>query len=278
MKFGMHISTREPFSDAIDRAVEADCETMQIFANAPQRWNPTAIPQDQIDKYTEKNKKAKIDPVIIHGIYLINLATNNPFFYEASIKSLIDDMKKAKSLGAIGVNFHVGSTKGRKLEEVMDKIVLAIKDIFAASPEGPYLILENSAGAGDIIGDKFSEVGEIIKKVDSDRVKVTLDTAHSFGSGYNVATKEGLDDTLADFDKEIGLDRLVCLHINDSAVPFASCRDRHADIGKGYIGIDGFRNIVNHPRLKDLPGILETPSLKGKGDVDNLKILRDLVG
>lgn len=277
MKFGAHISTREPFSECIDRAVEAGCETMQIFANPPQRWNPVSISDDEVKKYLEKNKAAKIDPVVIHGIYLINLATSNPFFYEASIKSLIDDMKKAKALGAIGVNFHVGSTKGRKLEEVMDKIVLAIKSILAASPEGPYLILENSAGAGDIIGDKFSELGDIIKKVGSDRVKVTLDTAHSFGSGYNVATKEGLDETLAEFDKEIGLDRLVCLHINDSAVPFASCRDRHADIGKGYIGIEGFKNIVNHPKLKDLPGILETPSLKGKGDVDNLKILRELV-
>lgn len=273
----MHISTREPFSDAIDRGVEAHCECMQIFANAPQRWNPLVIPEHQVAGFVEKNKKAKIDPVMIHGIYLINLATNNPFFYEASIKSLIDDMKKAKALHAIGTNFHVGSTKGRKLSEVMDKIVLAIKNILAASPEGPFLILENSAGAGDIIGDKFSELGEIIKKVDSDRVKVTLDTAHAFGSGYNVATKGGLDDTLAEFDKEIGLDRLICLHLNDSAVPFASCRDRHADIGEGYIGINGFKVIVNHPKLKELPGILETPSIKGKGDIDNLKILRELL-
>lgn len=277
MKFGAHVSAREPFSDCIDRAREIDCETMQIFANAPQRWNPISISDTEIKKYIEKNKSAKIDPVVIHSIYLINLATNNPFFYEASIKSLIDDMKKAKALGTLGVNFHVGSTKGRSLSEVMDKIALAIKDILAASPEGPYLILENSAGAGDIIGDKFSELGEIIKKVDSDRLKVTLDTAHSFASGYNVATKEGLDETIAEFDKEIGLDRLVCLHINDSAVPFASCRDRHADIGNGYIGIEGFKIIVNHPKLKNLPGILETPSLKGKGEVDNLKILRGLV-
>lgn len=278
MRFGMHVSTREPFSEAIDRAAQEGCEAMQIFVNPPQRWNPIAIPEDEVAKFVEKNKKAKINPVMIHGIYLINLATNNPFFYEASIKSLIDEMKKAKALGAIGTNFHVGSTKGKKLSEVIDKIVLAIKNILAASPDGPYLILENSAGAGDIIGDKFSELGEIIKKVDSERVKVTLDTAHAFGSGYNVATADGLDDTLAEFDKEIGLDRLACLHINDSAVPFASCRDRHADIGEGYIGLKGFKVIVNHPKLKNLPGILETPSLKGKGDVDNLKILRGLVG
>lgn len=277
MKFGAHISTREPFSDAIDRAVEAGCETMQIFTNAPQRWNPTVIPADQIEKFVEKNKTAKIDPVIIHGIYLINLATDNPFFLEASIKSLTDDMKKAKLLGALGVNFHVGSTKGKDLSEVMDKIVLSIKNILAASSDGPYLIIENSAGAGNIIGDKFAEIGEIIKKVNSDRVKVTLDTAHLFSSGYNIATADGLEKTLEEFEKEVGLERLVCLHLNDSAVPLAGNRDRHADIGKGHIGIEGFKLIVNHPKLSGLPGILETPSMKGDGDVDNLKILRDLV-
>jgi apurinic endonuclease APN1 len=175
------------------------------------------------------------------------------------------------------VNFHVGSTKGKPLSGVMDKIVIAIKNILAASPDGPFLILENSAGAGDIIGARFAELGEVINQVGSDRVKVTLDTAHSFASGYNVATPAGLNETLYEFDQEIGLKRLVCLHLNDSAVPLGACRDRHADIGKGYIGIEGFRQIVNNPNLKNLPGILETPSLKGKGDVDNLKILRELV-
>ncbi|PIU24234.1 endonuclease, partial [Candidatus Berkelbacteria bacterium CG08_land_8_20_14_0_20_39_8] len=178
--------------------------------------------------------------------------------------------------GALGVNFHLGSTKGKKLSEVIDKVAIAIKTILAAV-DGPHLILENSAGAGNIIGDKFEELAEIINKVKSPRVKVTLDTAHAFGSGYNVATGEGLEATLKEFDKLIGLDKLVCLHLNDSAAPLFSNRDRHADIGKGYIGIEGFRRIVNHLKLKHLPGIVETPGMKSieeKSDIEVLKSLR----
>ena len=276
MRFGAHVSTREPFSECIDRAKEIGCEAMQIFVNAPQRWNPVHIDPKEIDKFVEKNKTAKIKPVVIHSIYLVNLASSNPFFYEASIKSLIDDMKKAKELGAFGVNFHVGSTKGKTLEEVIDKISLAIKDILAAVPEGSFLIIENSAGAGDIIGDKFSEIGKVIQSVKSDRVKVTLDTAHAFASGYDIATSEGLGKTLEEFDKEIGLDKLVCLHLNDSAVSLGSNRDRHADIGHGEIGEEAFGRIVNHPKLKDLPGIIETPGNSGKSEIDSMQILKGL--
>jgi deoxyribonuclease-4 len=278
MKFGAHVSTAASFSDAVRRAKDIGCECMQIFVNLPQRWNPVVMPESEIAKFVEANKKEKIEPIVIHSIYLINLASSNPFFYEASIKSLIDDMRKAKKIDALGINFHVGSTKGKPLDEVLDKIVLACRNVLSAVPDGPYLILENSAGAGDIIGDKFSELGAIINKLNSDRIKVCLDTAHAFGSGYNVATEEGLKATLDEFESEIGLEKLVCLHLNDSAVPWGSQRDRHADIGQGYIGLKGFENIVNNAKLKNLPGIIETPGNKGRFDVDNLKILKALVG
>lgn len=275
MKLGAHVSTKEPFSNVITRAEEVGCECMQIFANPPQRWNPISIPEKEIGRFVDLNKKAKIEPVVVHSIYLINLASSNPFFYEASIKSLIDDMRKAEKIGAIGVNFHVGSTKGKKLSEVIDKIAIGIKTILAAS-EKPCLILENSAGAGDIIGDKFEELAEIIEKVKSPRLKVTLDTAHAFGSGYNVATGKGLEETLKEFDKLIGLDKLVCLHLNDSAAPLFSNRDRHADIGKGYIGLEGFRRIINHPKFKNLPGIVETPGMKTEEELSDIEILKSL--
>jgi len=275
MRFGAHISTSSPFSEAINRAQDLGCETMQIFVNPPQRWNPITISEREISRFVDLNKKAKINPIIIHSIYLINLASDNPFFYEASIKSLIDDMKKATSIGALGVNFHLGSTKGKKLSEVIDKIAIGIKTILAAS-EKPFLILENSAGAGNIIGDKFEELAEIINKVKSDRLKVTLDTAHAFASGYNLATKEGFEETLKEFDKYIGLEKLVCLHLNDSAAPLFSNRDRHADIGEGYIGKEAFVRIVNHPKLIDLPGIIETPGNKEKKEQSDLKILKSL--
>ncbi|MCX6812310.1 MAG: deoxyribonuclease IV [Candidatus Berkelbacteria bacterium] len=275
MKLGAHISISAPFSDAISRASDSGSECMQIFVNAPQRWAPQTIPEKEIAKFVALNKKADINPIIIHSIYLINLASDNPFFYQASIKSLIDDMEKAEKIGALGVNFHLGSTKGKKFSEVLDKIVVAIKMILAAT-EKSFLILENSAGAGDIIGDKFEELSEIINAVKSDRLKVTLDTAHAFASGYNLATDDGLEKTLAEFDKFIGLEKLVCLHLNDSAVELGSNRDRHAEIGDGKIGLEAFRRIVNHSKLCDLPGIIETPGIKDRTGIDSLTILKSL--
>lgn len=276
MKLGAHISTAKPFSEAITRAKELGCECMQIFVNPPQRWNPVPIPDSEIEKYLELNKNAKIDPVIIHGIYLLNLASSNSFFYEVSIKSLVDEMQKAKKLGILGVNFHVGSTKGAEMHEVMEKVESAIKKILELSPEGPFLIIENSAGAGNIIGDTIEEIGEIIDAVKSDRLRVLIDTAHAFESGYDLKSKAGLEDFVEKFDKYIGLDKLVGFHLNDSKTDFNSKRDRHADIGKGFLGLETFKNIINHPKLKDKFGILETPQDEMDWK-DQLKLLRGIV-
>ncbi len=259
MKIGAHVSTRKPFSEAVSRANEIGCECMQIFANPPQRWNPIPIDGSEIDKFVELNNKYNIKPVIIHSIYLLNLASENPFFYEASIKSLINDMEKAGKLGALGVNFHVGSTRGTEFSKALVKVKEAINKILENSPEGPYLILENSAGAGNVIGDTLEELAEIIKAVDSPRIKVLIDTAHAFGSGYDLRSKNDLEDFIEKFDKEIGLDRLIGFHFNDSKAALDSKRDRHADIGFGEIGKDVFSEILNNPKLKDTFAILETP-------------------
>jgi len=275
MKFGAHISTAKPFSDSILRAKDIGCDCMQIFANAPQRWNPVAISEAEIKRFNDLNKEANILPVIIHSIYLINLASDNPFFYEQSIKSLIDDMKKAKSINALGVNTHLGSTKGRSFDEVSTKVTLAIKDILSATDDETFFIIENAAGAGNIIGDTIDEIGKIIQSVNSSRVKVLVDTAHAFESGYNINTKSGLDDFINKFDKEIGLDRLIGFHLNDSKTLINSKRDRHADIGSGEIGLEMFKWIINHPKLKDKFGILETPQ-DNLNWAEQLKMLRDM--
>jgi len=285
MKFGAHVSTAKPFSDSITRAEEIGCECMQIFANPPQRWNPATLAANEIERFRELNIKAKIDPIIIHSIYLINLASDNPYYYEQSIKSLIDDMKKAEAIGAYGVNSHMGSTKGRDFDDVLTKITLAIKDILAATEGGPVsagasqdganFIIENSAGAGNIIGDTIEEIGKIIKSVKSDRVKVLIDTAHAFESGYDLRTKGGLEKFISNFEKEIGLERLIGFHLNDSKTALDSKRDRHADIGEGDLGLDAFKNIVKHPKLKDKFGILETPEDKLPWKTQ-LEILRSL--
>lgn len=275
MKIGAHVSSAKPFSDSVLRAKEIGCECMQIFANPPQRWNPMPILDSEISKFVESNKKYDINPIIIHGIYLVNLASNNSFFYEQSIKSLVDDMQKAAKLSALGVNFHIGSTKGAEMKSVMHKVEAAIKKILELSPKGPYLIIENSAGAGNIIGDTIEEIAEIINAVKSDRVKVLIDTAHAFESGYDLKNESGIEKFISSFEKEIGLEKLVGFHLNDSATALNSNRDRHADIGKGGIGLDAFKIIINHPKLKNLFGILETPENQ-MGWSEQIKLLKSM--
>lgn len=275
MKLGAHVSTAKPFSDAITRAADLGCEAIQIFVNPPQRWNPVPISKEEVDRFNDLKKKNNISPIIIHSIYLINLASSNPFFYEASKKSIIDDMQKAKEIGAIGTAAHLGSTKGADLLEVLEKIETAIKEILAATDESIDFVIENSAGAGNIIGDTIEEIEKVIQSVKSSRVKVLIDTAHAFESGYDLRTKEGLEDFINLFEKEIGLDKLVGFHLNDSKTALNSKRDRHADIGKGELGEEVFKNIVNHPKLKDKFGILETPEDEIPWQ-EQLKLLRSL--
>jgi len=250
---------------------------MQIFVNPPQRWNPIPIPGDEIDKFIELNKIAKIDPIIIHGIYLVNLASDNPFFYEAvylnRLSMICKRRPKSELLELISM---LVSTKGRELVSVMKKVDEAVKKILDGSPKGPFLILENSAGAGNIIGDTLDELSQIIKAVKSPRLKVLIDTAHAFESGYDLKTKAGLDEFLRQFDQLIGLNRLVGFHFNDSKTAYNSKRDRHADIGFGDLGKDIFPAILNHPKLKDLFGILETPqdNQSWKKQIELLKKMR----
>lgn len=257
MKVGVHISTAKPFSDAITRAVDIGAECIQIFANPPQRWNPVQIPDSEIERFLKLKKQFELNPVIIHSIYLVNFASSNPFFYEQSIKSLIDDMNKARMLGAIGVNTHLGSTKGGEFKECLPKITDSIKRILAET-EGADFIIEDAAGAGNIIGDTIEEIAEIIQSVKSDRVKVLIDTAHAYESGYDIEGEKA-ENLIKKFDAEIGLDKLVGFHFNDSKTQLNSRRDRHADIGKGLIGLESFRFLIQHPKLMDKFAILETP-------------------
>jgi len=233
------------------------------------------ISDEEVQKYLKLNSDNKIDPVIIHSIYLLNLASSNPFFYESSIKSLIDEMQKAKALGALGVNFHVGSTKGAEMDEVMAKVEEAIQRVLASSPEGPFLIIENSAGAGNIIGDTLEEIAQILDAVDSSRLRVLIDTAHAFESGYDLRSREGLNNFIDKFDNLIGLDKLVGFHLNDSKTEFNSKRDRHADIGRGYLGLSSFKEIMRHPKVEDKFGILETPEDEISWS-EQLRILREM--
>ena len=209
MKLGAHVSTSGGIETSIDRGVDIGCEAIQIFGSAPQRWAFKRAPDEKIAAFKEKREGSGIDSVFFHCIYLINLGTPKPQNVKMGIKSLKNYMDLAHEIGADGIIFHPGSHMGRGYDAILKQTVESIIDVLEDSPEGPWLTIENTAGMGRHIGSKFREIGQIIHTVGSPRVKVCLDTEHSFAAGYDVATKDGLEAAMDEFDREIGLDRLV---------------------------------------------------------------------
>lgn len=282
---GAHVSAAVSLEMSIERARSIGADCFQIFISPPRQWNKTVHNQEEILRYKVKVDKSGIGPNFIHGTYLVNLASGNSEHIDKSIDWLAYALDIAGEAGVKGVIFHTGSHTGRGFENTLPQIVKAIEKIFtkvlaSGIAPSPFLILENSAGAGGSIGGQFAQLGQIIKQVNHDRVKICLDTCHAFAAGYDVGTKQGLQKTLEEFDKAIGLKNLVAIHANDSKFDLGSGKDRHANIGEGFIGSEGFANMLNHPSLKHLPFILEVPGFAetgpDKGNIDTLKSLINL--
>ena len=279
MLIGAHVSTSGGPATAFERATAIGAEAAQIFLTPPQQWRSNKVDPVIAEGFQQASAAANDIPVFVHGIYLINLATNDGTHLQRSTSSLKSALTTAAMLGIKGVIFHLGSHKGQGLDAVFDQICKACTDVLEVAPEGPMLILENSAGAGGNIGSKFEDLGRIIKQVGSPRVKVCLDTQHSYAAGYDLASAEGLEIAMTEFEQEVGFENLVAVHANDSKVELGSGRDRHENIGDGLIGVEGFRRILAHRGFQNAPFLLEVPGLDGKGpDQQNVDILKELRG
>ncbi len=282
MKVGAHVKASGGVDKAIDRAEDIGAETIQIFSGAPQAWRRKEYRPEEVEAYKERAAEKGIGPAFVHGVYLVNLATDKEENLAKSLDALVHDMNVCHLLGVEGVIFHIGSHRGAGFEQVLRQVADSVRKIVDATPEDTWLILENSAGMGGAIGSKFEELGRIVREVGSPRVKVCLDTQHSFAAGYDLKTKDGLAAAMSEFDAEVGLDRLVAVHANDSKCPLAGGLDRHENIGEGHIGLDGFQNIMSHPAFGDVPFLLETPGFDKQGpdqrNVEILKRLRKKVG
>jgi deoxyribonuclease-4 len=282
MKIGAHVGTAGGVEKAIDRAQEIGAEAIQIFSGAPQAWRRKEYRAEEVEAYKARAAETGIGPAFIHGVYLVNLATDNSDNLAKGINALVHDMNVCHMLGSLGVIFHIGSHRGAGYDHFFGQVVDSVGRIVAATPEDTWLILENSAGMGGAIGSRFEELGRIISEAGSPRVRVCLDTQHAFAAGYDLKTKDGLEAALSEFDREVGLDRLVAVHANDSKCPLAGGVDRHENIGEGHIGLDGFENIIAHPAFADVPFLLEVPGFEKQGpdrrNVETLKSLRDRAG
>lgn len=252
-------------------------ETIQIFASSPQGWAFKPITPAVVTAFREKAAKTGIGPVFLHCIYLVNLGSPTEENLAKSVQALINYTQAAGEIGAAGVIFHAGSHRGAGFQGIFDQAIRAVEQVLKASSENVWLVIENSAGMGQHIGSSFQELGQMMKALASPQVKVCLDTQHLFAAGYNVCEKDGLEQTMEEFDREIGLANLVAVHANDSKTAFASGVDRHENVGQGHMGLEGFRVIMSHPAFREVPFLLEVPGADGKGpDKANLDVLKRL--
>lgn len=276
-KVGAHISAAGSLDLSFDRALELGAQCTQVFISPPQQWAQIIHSDSVIEVYRKRAEETGIHPNFIHAAYLINLATPNPDNLKKSIDWLIYSQKTAEKLGMEGTIFHVGSFKETTEEQALDQVTEIIKRILDQTGEVK-LILENSAGAGNLIGDSLTELGQIIRAIDDHRLKVCLDTQHAFASGYDLRNRDGVEEWIQELEREIGIDRLVAIHANDSKTELNSKKDRHENIGQGFIGLEGFRTLINHPKLQNIPFILEIPGEGGRGpDKNNVELLKSLV-
>src|SRR5215472_1793833 len=276
---GAHMSIRGGVSMAIERARSIDCTAMQVFVKNNMQWFARPLTKEEILAFLNHVQRGELFSVFGHANYLINLAATNPQFHANSIRALAEELVRADQLELPFLVLHPGAHLGAGEQAGLEKIVNSIDEVFRKIPNVKTKIaLEITAGQGSCIGHRFEHLAYIIEKVrEPERLRVCLDTAHLFAAGYDISNESGVRKTFREFDRVIGRDRLVAIHLNDSKTSRGSRVDRHEHIGKGRIGLDAFRFIMRGPRFHKIPKVLETP--KGKDlveDVVNLKTLRGL--
>jgi deoxyribonuclease-4 len=281
MKIGAHISTQGGLHTAFDRAAAIGAECVQVFESAPQQWGTARLTDEQIDEFRAKAADSALTPILIHGKYLMNLASADPKIFKTSASTLRSSLNIAGRIGAVGVIFHTGSHKGMGLEAVFEQICSAARDVLAETPENTWMIFENSAGQGGTIGSKFEDLGQIIKRIDNPRAKVCIDTCHAFASGYDLSNKAGVEAMVMELDTHVGLANVAAIHCNDSKTDLGAGRDLHENIGEGKIGRAGFEAIVAHKAFANVPLILEVPGYKLDGapkgpDKPNIDLLKEI--
>ena len=279
MKFGAHMSTAGGVWTALQRGRSINCESVQVFVKNNMRWFGRMPEQKEIELFAKGLAENEFHCVFGHTGYLINLGAPPSENRDFSLKSLIQEIEIASALGIPFLVMHPGAHLGRGEEEALKQIVAGLNEVFAATKTCRVKIaLENTAGQGSCLGHKMSHLAAIFEGVKKpERLGICLDTAHFFAAGYDIRQAKGWDSAIGEISSSIGLKQILAFHLNDSKTDLGSRVDRHAHIGKGKIGTEGFRHIVNDARFKNHPACLETPKGKDmKEDVENLKVLRKL--
>jgi deoxyribonuclease-4 len=278
LRVGFHISISGSIDKAVDRAFNLGCNTFQIFTRNPRQWKPTILTPESCRAFVYEVQNYDMKPVFAHMPYLPNLASPRDKVYEASVKTLISELKRCKKLKIPYLVTHLGSHLGEGMQKGVKRLVDGFNKAFKVTEEGIMILMENTAGTRNSLGSSLQDIQHIIERLNQpELVGICFDTSHAFAAGYDLRTEETVKATVQQIDEIIGFEKLKLLHLNDSKGDFDSHIDRHEHIGMGKIGEEGFRNILAS-KLGELPIIMETPKDARRSDIGNLRIVNELVG
>jgi deoxyribonuclease-4 len=280
MKFGAHMSTSGGLHKAFSQGERAGCDTIQIFSKNQQQWRGKPLLEQDIAQFRAEQQRTGFGPLIVHDSYLINLASPKDDLWEKSIAAFADELERCAALGIPYLVTHPGAHTGSGEDVGLQREVEALNRLFDAGTGGDTMVLlETTAGQGSCLGYRFEHLATLIELVGhAERIGICVDTCHLLAAGYDIRTPETCAATFEEFDRVVGIERIKAFHLNDSQKDLGSRVDRHSHIGTGFVGLDGFRAIVNDPRFAEIPMILETP--KGDDlaeDIENLAKLRGLI-
>jgi deoxyribonuclease-4 len=276
VRIGAHVRAGGDLVGALERGDAIGADVVQVFTQSPRAWKPTQYSPEVLDSYlAAQSQHPRVTATFCHATYLINLATSDPDLLERSRACLAANLAVARGMGASGLVLHIGSHKGLGFDGCVPQVVAALTEAVATGAAGRDcgspcpILLENAAGAGGTVGRSFDELAAVLERADlGPELGICLDTQHLWASGIAFASVAEADAVVAHIDATVGLDRLSCIHLNDSKVPFGANRDRHENIGQGTIGSAGLGALLGHPALADVPAILEVP---GAGDGPRLE-------
>jgi deoxyribonuclease-4 len=280
LRLGAHESIAGGLHRAFERGASTGCESLQIWVKNSRQWSGPPLTDETIRQFQAARRRTGITPVVAHAAYLINVASPDAALYRRSIRALMAEVERCEALDLPYLVLHPGSHTGAGVQTGLERVAAALGEIHAATPGyRTRILLETTAGQGTALGADFESLAYLLAEArHGERLGICLDTCHVFAAGYELRTPAGYAETMAAFDHVIGLDRLKAIHLNDSKHPLGSHKDRHEHIGKGHLGTESFRHLLNDERLAGLPGILETPKSKDlHEDRDNLAVLRALV-
>jgi len=282
LRIGIHTSIAGSLAQAAERAAALGANTFQIFSASPRMWRQKALAPGEAGALKEARRRLDLTPLVVHDSYLINLAAGEEALRRKSVAAFREELRRSMKAGAEYLVLHPGSYKGQTLEQGLRRVAQSLIEASEGlQSRRLVLLLENTAGSGSAIGSRFEELAELRERTGKQtgfRTGFCLDTAHCLAAGYDVASEAGLEETLREAERVLGLGNVPVIHTNDSKTPLGSRVDRHEHIGRGHIGLQGFRRILRHPKLRDKAFLLETPLEKEGDDRRNLERLKRLSG